>query len=164
MTEEPKGNTTEEPKGNTTEEPKDSSTEDAKGKGRRLLEDMEEVFGEVNSVVRKAVIRGSDAVEFVGENVMDTIKDTFDGVRSARKSVVMVRVDEQSLARLDELVEVGLSGSRSEAAAYLISEGVKAKRGTFDKIEQKIEDIRRAKQELRDLLREDVPADKSAGG
>ena len=155
---------TEEPKGNTTEEPWRNSTEDLKDKGRRLLEDVEDVVGEVNKVVRKAVIRGSDAVEFVGENVRDTLKDTFQGVRSARNSVVMVRVDEESLARLDELVEVGLSSSRSEAAAYLIGEGVKAKRETFDKIEQKVEDIRRAKQELRDLLREGEPADKGAGG
>ena len=70
----------------------------------------------------------------------------------------MVRVDKESLAKLDDLVEAGLANSRSEAAAYLIGEGVKSRKGMFDKISEKIENIRKAKEELRDILeQEDSP-------
>ena len=66
----------------------------------------------------------------------------------------MVRVDRPSLDRLDDLVEAGIMGSRSEAAAFLIAEGVKARHGLFDKIGEKIGEIRRAKEELRQLVDE----------
>ena len=130
--------------------------QDLKGKSKRLINDLDEVVDEVNKVVREAVGRGSDAVGALGENVKQTWQDTVRGQRSARTSVVMVRVDSESLQRLDELIEAGLCSSRSEAAHYLITEGVKAKQDTFDKISQKIEEIRKAKRELRELLGEDL--------
>ena len=130
--------------------------QDLKGKSKKLLDDLDEVVDEVNKVVREAVGRGSDAVGALGENVKQTWQDTVRGQRSARTSVVMVRVDSESLQRLDELIEAGLCSSRSEAAHYLITEGVKAKQDTFDKISQKIEEIRKAKRELRELLGEDL--------
>ena len=44
-----------------------------------------------------------------------------------RDNVVMVRVDEENLSRIDELVETGQFNSRSEATAFLISEGYQVK-------------------------------------
>ncbi len=132
--------------------------EDLKVKGKRLLDDLDDVVDEVNKVVREAVGRGSEAVGAMGENVKQTLQETVRGQRSARTSVVMVRVDTDSLHRLDELIEAGLCSSRSEAAHFLITAGIAAKQGTFDKIGEKIEDIRKAKRELRDLLREDADA------
>ena len=134
----------------------EQTRQDLKGKSKRLLNDLDEVVDEVNKVVREAVGRGSDAVGALGENVKQTWQDTVRGQRSARTSVVMVRVDSESLQRLDELIEAGLCSSRSEAAHYLITEGVKAKQDTFDKISLKIEEIRKAKRELRELLGEDA--------
>ena len=134
----------------------EQTRQDLKGKSKRLLDDLDEVVDEVNKVVREAVGRGSDAVGALGENVKQTLQETVRGQRSARTSVVMVRVDSDSLQRLDELIEGGLCSSRSEAAHYLITEGVKAKQDTFDKISQKIEEIRKAKRELRELLGEDA--------
>ena len=103
------------------------------GHARRLAEDIEGLVGDINKVVRVAVSRSTDAAETVGGTVKDGVKEAVDGVRSARDSVVMIRVDKQSLTRLDDLVESGISGSRSEAAAFLISEGIKARQGLFDK-------------------------------
>ncbi len=134
----------------------EQTRQDLKGKSKRLLNDLDEVVDEVNKVVREAVGRGSDAVGALGENVKQTWQETVRGQRSARTSVVMVRVDSDSLQRLDELIEAGLCSSRSEAAHYLITEGVKAKQDTFDKISLKIEEIRKAKRELRELLGEDL--------
>ncbi|MCH8109270.1 MAG: hypothetical protein IIB15_03995 [Chloroflexi bacterium] len=132
--------------------------EEPKSRRRRILDDVEEIVGDVSKVVRVAVIRGSEAAESVGENLKETIKDTIHGSHSTRENVVMVRVDKESLAKLDDLVEAGLANSRSEAAAYLIGEGVKSRKGMFDKIAEKIENIRKAKEELREILeQEDNP-------
>ena len=132
--------------------------EEPKSRRRRILDDVEDIVGDVSKVVRVAVIRGSEAAESVGENLKETIKDTIHGSHSTRENVVMVRVDKESLAKLDDLVEAGLANSRSEAAAYLIGEGVKSRKGMFDKISEKIENIRKAKEELREILeQEDSP-------
>lgn len=139
--------------------------DEPKNRRRRILDDVEEIVGDVSKVVRVAVIRGSEAAESVGENLKETIMDSIHGVRSNRDSVVMVRVDKESLAKLDDLVEAGLANSRSEAAAYLIGEGVKSRKGMFDKIGEKIENIRKAKEELREILeQEDNPTPSEAQG
>ena len=134
------------------------SNEEKEIKGK-VIEEIESLVDEVNKAVRVAVDRGSDAAEHVGENLKDAIKETLhgvrSGVRSARDSVVMVRVNKESLARLDELVEAGVANSRSQATAFLVDQGIKARQDLFDKIAEKIEQIRKAKEELRQLLEED---------
>ena len=124
-------------------------------RGRKIVEDIETVVDEVNKGVRVMVCRGSEAAETVGESIRDTIKDTLQGLRSNRDNVVMVRTNKESLDRLDELVEGGIANSRSEAAAFLIAEGIKSRRGLFDKISEKIEEIRKTKEELRLLIEEE---------
>ena len=124
---------------------------DEKDKQRGIVEDIEHLVEDVNRAVRKAVSHGSDAAESMGETLRETIK----GARSARDSVVMIRVDKESLARLDELVDSGLASSRSEAAAFLIGEGIKSRQPLFEKIAESIEQIRTAKDELRRLLKDE---------
>ena len=128
----------------------------AEGRERRgrFMEDIESVVDEVSKAVRDAVSRSSELAESVGENLKDSIKETVQSVRSTRDSVVMVRINRDSLAKLDALVESGLANSRSEAAAFLIAEGIKARQGLFDRIAEKIEQIRKTKEELRDILEE----------
>lgn len=118
---------------------------------RRMSENVDEIVDEVNKTVRVAIVKGVDAAESIGENIRDTIQ----GMRGSRDNVVMVRVDKASLDRLDELVEAGIMGSRSEAAAFLISEGIKARQPLFDRIGEKIQEIRQAKDELRKMVEED---------
>ena len=115
----------------------------------------EKVIRDVGRTVTDAVIRGTDAAESVAENLKETIKSKTSGDRQNRDNVVMVRVDKESLARMDELVEAELAGSRSEAAARLITEGIKARQGLFDAISTKVEEIRRAKEDLKKLLEEE---------
>ena len=135
-----------------------SDKESGKGPGRkRLVEGIEIIVEESMEGLRSAARRSG--VESVGEN----IKETLQGALSARHNVVMVRLNEESLSRLDELVESGVVSSRSESAAYLIGEGIRAKAGLFDRIAEKIEEIRKAKRELRDLL-DETPDDTSAKG
>lgn len=115
---------------------------------KRFKEGIEIIVDEAKAAAKEAIRRSG--AESLGEN----LKETLEGALSARESVVMVRLNKGSLARLDDLVEAGVVGSRSESAAFLIGEGIKARAGLFDRISAKIEEIRKTKQELRDLLDE----------
>ncbi len=88
------------------------------------------------------------------ENVKDAIRAM---AGSSRNNVVMVRVNEESLAQLDQLVEAGIVSSRSEAAAFLIGSGADARKDLFDKIAEKVEEIRKTREELRHLIEADEP-------
>ena len=115
---------------------------------KKIIEGIEIIADETKEGLRSA-LRAS-GIDSVGEN----IKETFQDALSARKNVVMVRLNEGSVKRLDELVEAGVVDSRSESAAYLIGEGIKARSGLFERIAEKIDQIRKAKDELRELLEE----------
>ena len=114
---------------------------------KRLAEGIEIIIGEAKSVAGQAL----SGAEALGES----LKDTLQGALSKRQNVVMVRLNVESLARLDDLVEAAVVNSRSEAAAFLIGEGVKARSALFERISDKTEQIRKVKQELRDLLEEE---------
>ena len=130
----------------------ESRNEQEREDKRRLSENVDEIVDEVNKTVRVAIVKGVDVAETIGENIRDTVQ----GMRGSRDNVVMVRVDKASLDRLDELVEASIMSSRSEAAAFLIGEGIKARQPLFDRIAEKIQEIRRAKEELRQMVDEDV--------
>lgn len=104
----------------------------------------------IDKTVRQAVSQTKD----VAVNAGDTIKDTIKKVKTARDSVVMVRVNKDALEKLDELVDSGLNSSRSEAAAFMIAQGIKVSGDLFGKIAEKTEIIRKAREELRTLLDE----------
>ncbi|RKU35811.1 hypothetical protein C6496_16060 [Candidatus Poribacteria bacterium] len=80
-----------------------------------------------------------------------------------RNNVVMVRVDEENLNRIDELVESGQFSSRSEATAFLISEGVKAKQQMFEQMADKISQIQDLRTELEAMIAENTKASESIG-
>ena len=113
----------------------------------------ERVIRNVSQSVTDAVVRGTDEAVTVAENLKETIKSKTSNDRATRDNVVMVRVDAESLGKLDELVEAELAGSRSEAAAFLISEGIKSREPLFDAISAKVAEIRKAKEELREMLK-----------
>ena len=95
----------------------------------------------------------SDAIgEVIATSLGDSLRTTIESVRSKRDNVVMVRVSRESLARLDELVDCGLTNSRSEAAAFLIAEGIKARNDLYEKMAEQSKVIRQAKERLKALL------------
>ena len=109
---------------------------------------------DVDHVVRDAISRSRDGATSMGESIRETIN----AVRATRDSVVMVRVSTDSLAMLDELVESGLTKSRSESAALMIAEGIKARADLFDKIAEQTQVIRAAREQLKKMLEEDSDA------
>ena len=78
-----------------------------------------------------------------------------------RNNVVMVRVDEENLSRIDELVASGQFNSRSEATAFLIDEGIKSKQQMFDKMAEKISQIQGLRNELEAMIAEDAKPSES---
>ena len=88
------------------------------------------------------------------ESLSRNLKETIQSALSSRKNVVMVRFNQDSLRQIDDLVEAGVVSNRSEASAFLIVEGIKAKTELFGCVSEKIDTIRAARQELHDLLNE----------
>ena len=95
---------------------------------------------------------GKTIEQVVATTVGDSLRTTIEAVRGKRDNVVMVRVSRESLARLDELVDCGLTNSRSEAAAFLIAEGIKARNDLYEKIAEQSKVIRQARERLKALL------------
>ena len=116
---------------------------------KRIIDGLEILVDEAKSAAKSAIRKtGADSI---GEN----LKESVESVLAAREKVVMVRLNKESLMRIDELVESQLVKSRSEAAAFLIGEGIQRRNGLFDRIAQKVDNIRKAKEELHNLLSEE---------
>jgi Arc/MetJ-type ribon-helix-helix transcriptional regulator len=61
----------------------------------------------------------------------------------------MVRLGDSALAALDQLVEAGLFGSRSEGAAFLLGAGIEAQQELFARVGKGSVEIRRIRQSLK---------------
>jgi hypothetical protein len=80
-----------------------------------------------------------------------------------RTNVVMVRVNDETLHYLDMLIEADICKSRSESAAFLIAEGVKAKTSLYERIAEVTEQIAELRRQLREIVRDEVkPAEEQA--
>ena len=70
---------------------------------------------------------------------------------SSRGNVVMARLTDEALARIDQLVEATIFSSRSEAAAFLIGVGIESQKELFDRLRAHTDQIRELKEQLRKL-------------
>jgi len=105
-------------------------------------------FDELASSVKEVAQKTGEAINKATESIGKAI----DSALAARDHVVMVRVNDDSLKSLDALVQTGIFKSRSEAAAFLISEGVKAQSVLFDRISERIKEIERLRAELKGIV------------
>ena len=135
------------------DETRDEQDTQSRSRSRTITISLDDL-DDVDKAVRDAIGKGRDVASTVG----GSIRDSINAVRTTRDSVVMVRLSKDSLERLDELVDSGVTNSRSEAAAFLIGEGVKARSDLFDKIAEQTRVIREAREKLRQLL-EDEPGE-----
>ncbi|MBI4853632.1 MAG: hypothetical protein HY819_17710 [Acidobacteria bacterium] len=92
----------------------------------------------------------------LAQKIPESIGKAIETALSAREHVVMVRVNDESLTKLDHLVEAGIFKSRSESAAFLISEGIKAQANLFERISNKIEEINKLRSELKNIVGQEV--------
>jgi Arc/MetJ-type ribon-helix-helix transcriptional regulator len=105
-------------------------------------------FDELASSVKEVAQKTGEAINKATESIGKAI----DSALAARDHVVMVRVNDDSLKSVDALVQTGIFKSRSEAAAFLISEGVKAQSALFDRISERIKEIERLRAELKGIV------------
>ncbi len=139
-----------------------ASQEQPNGKRTRVFKvELDRIAEELEEALEEAGVTGVQKSTLAA--MFEDSGDTVESVRGKRTNVVMVRVSQDSLDRLDDLVECGLTRSRSEAAAFLIGEGVKARKDLFGKIAEQTRVIRQAKGRLKELLKdEDLPKGKGA--
>jgi Arc/MetJ-type ribon-helix-helix transcriptional regulator len=100
------------------------------------------------SSVKEVAQKTGDAINKATESIGKAIESAL----AAREHVVMVRVNDDSLKQLDALVQSGIFKSRSESAAFLISEGIKAQEPLFQRISEKIREIERLRSELKTIV------------
>ena len=72
---------------------------------------------------------------------------------TGRTNVVMIRVNDETLRYLDMLVEADICKSRSESAAFLIAQGVKANAALYERISEVTEQIAELRRQLREIVR-----------
>ena len=89
-----------------------------------------------------------ERVESLGKTLASAMQD--------RANVVMVRVNDDALNHLDMLIEADVTKSRSESAAFLITEGVKANQELFDKISSVTDQIAALRAQLRESVNIEV--------
>lgn len=123
---------------------------------------------ERNETREKSPGGGADADSHAGEAGRQ-LKDLLDGtarvgasfgevfakmgdIFSGRDHVVMVRVNQMTLDKIDHLVESGMFSSRSESAAYLLAKGINADYELFERISSKVEEINRLREELKSIV------------
>ncbi len=119
------------------EEPADSSSSS-----------INNIASSVSSSVKEVAQKTGEAFTKATESISKAIESAL----AARDHVVMVRVNDDAIKKLDALVQSGIFKSRSESAAFLISEGIKAQEPLFDRISEKIEEIERLRSELKSIV------------
>ena len=115
--------------------------------------DSGENSGSISQTAKRAAVAGAVAaglgpVGVVGLSILETVNS----IRKTRNSTVMARVSKEHLESLDNLVDCGLTNSRSESAAFLIAEGIKANSELFEKLSEQAEVIRNARAEINKLF------------
>ncbi len=110
---------------------------------------------------------GSRASETLDE-IASTLRDLFNRVPetvsraveraiNVRDTTVLVRLSEEASDKVDTLVSAGVFRSRAEAAAFLIEEGIKSQAPMFQRIQDKLSEIEKLREELRTSVSPEIP-------
>ena len=82
------------------------------------------------------------------EKIMQRLDEKLEG----RGNVVMTRLNDDDLKQMDALVEIDVFKSRSEAAAFFIKEGIRAREDLFQRVMPTVDKIRELKEEAKQSL------------
>jgi len=103
------------------------------------------------SSVRDMAARIPEQLSAIGRDISRTIERAI----SAKDDYMLaVKVSQEAQIKLGQLVQAGVFGTRAEAAAFLIDEGIKSQGPLFERVEQKLGEIERLRAELRGLVGE----------
>jgi hypothetical protein len=104
-----------------------------------------------NETTTEETPKTKTAGESVGQAI-NSIVDTLEVALAGRGNAVMVRVNDEALAKLDMLVASGICGSRSESAAFLLQRGIEGSEALFTRISEVTTQITSMRQELQDWV------------
>lgn len=103
------------------------------------------------SSVRDMAARIPEQLSAIGRDISRTIERAI----SAKDDYMLaVKVSPDAQVKLGQLVQAGVFGTRAEAAAFLIDEGIKGQTALFERVEQKLGEIERLRAELRGMIGE----------
>src|SRR5436190_16589043 len=106
------------------------------------------------SAVRDMASRIPEQLSAIGRDISRTIERAI----SAKDDYMLaVKVSQDAQVKLGQLVQAGVFGTRAEAAAFLIDQGIKSQGPLFERVEQKLAEIERLRAELRGMIAEDKP-------
>ena len=133
----------------------ESKTDGSEAKDDLIIRESEtESGGErsgVSSSVRDMAARIPEQLSAIGRDISRTIERAI----SAKDDYMLaVKVSPDAQKKLGQLVQAGVFGTRAEAAAFLIDEGIKSQRPLFERVEQKLAEIERLRAELRGMVTE----------
>src|SRR5258708_345006 len=92
----------------------------------------------------------SSAKEFATK-IPTTIGRAIEKAVQAGEHALLVKVDDETLKKIEMLVRADVAKNRPEALVFLATEGIKAQQALFDRIEAKEAEIERLKSELRNI-------------
>jgi len=105
----------------------------------------------VGASVRDMAARIPEQLSAIGRDISRTIEKAI----SAKDDYMLaVKVSQDAQIKLGQLVQAGVFGTRAEAAAFLIDEGIKTQGRLFERVEQKLGEIERLRAELRGMVGE----------
>src|SRR5713101_3383188 len=105
----------------------------------------------VGASVRDMAARIPEQLSAIGRDISRTIERAI----SAKDDYMLaVKVSQDAQKKLGQLVQAGVFGTRAEAAAFLIDEGIRVQGPLFERVEQKLAEIERLRAELRGLVGE----------
>jgi hypothetical protein len=105
----------------------------------------------VSSSMRDMAARIPEQLSAIGRDISRTIERA---ISAKDDYMIAVKVSQDAQKKLGQLVQAGVFGTRAEAAAFLIDEGIKTQGPLFERVEQKLAEIERLRAELRGLVDE----------
>ena len=132
----------------------DSQTDGSEPKDELLVNEHDtehESERSTGSSVRDMAARLPEQLSAIGRDISRTIERAI----SAKDDYMLaVKVSQDAQVKLGQLVQAGVFGTRAEAAAFLIDEGIKTQGALFERVEQKLAEIERLRAELRGMVAE----------
>jgi hypothetical protein len=93
--------------------------------------------------------------EHIAEKMQTKLSEKLGG----RDNAVMTRLNDEDLGKLDALVELEVFRSRSEAVAFFVREGMRARGDLFESIMPTVEKIRELKEQAKRSLGQEPPSE-----
>ncbi|UCE96632.1 MAG: hypothetical protein JSV51_03275 [Candidatus Bathyarchaeota archaeon] len=107
-------------------------------------EDAEGAKNAKKIMVKMRCPEGEDA-----DKIKEKVLMKLDKELGGRTNVVMTRLNDKDLKQIDGLVEIDAFKTRSEAAAYFIKEGIKARKDLFQEVMPTVDKIKELKEQAK---------------